>query len=183
MFFIGYLAAILFLARAGFATLSKLPTVLDQQRPGHRALFMHFVRNIVANDRPRHAVTYDWRYDDPKRSIDFVTCGSGSNGLAQRFGWERLGDIPSFPYIAAIETITWRSAQCGTCWAITYNSRTIAVVGVDSMGRGVNLPFRTFKMLVGWDADLGAVDGTIAQLPLTAEECLQYNYKSTHTKE
>jgi hypothetical protein len=128
---------------------------------------MHFVRNIVANDKPRHAVTYDWRYDDWTRPIDFVTCASGENGLTKRYGWKRLRDINTFPNIAGIDSITWNSTQCGTCWSIKYNGKTVYVLGVDNMGKGVNLPAQVFKWLVGPKAEeLGSVDGMVVQLPV-----------------
>lgn len=115
--------------------------------------------------------------------MDFVTCASGENGLTKRFGWKILGDVTHFPYIAGIDSITWNSTQCGSCWRITHDSKTIYVVGIDNMGKGVNLPYQVFRWLAGPKAkELGSIDGTVVQVSLPANECWNYTYY-THTKE
>ncbi|KAK3678758.1 hypothetical protein LTR78_001211 [Recurvomyces mirabilis] len=44
-------------------------------------------------------ISFDLGYDDGSRSMNFIACSDGGNGLETRYGWETEGQIPSFPYI------------------------------------------------------------------------------------
>ncbi|KAK1233372.1 hypothetical protein PQX77_003483 [Marasmius sp. AFHP31] len=82
---------------------------------------------------------YDNHYDDSGASLATTACSDGQNGLLTR-GFSTFGSLLRFPYIGAVDAIGgWNSPQCGSCWRVTYNGKSINVLGVDHAGNGFNV--------------------------------------------
>ena len=55
--------------------------------------------------------------------------------------------------------------QCGLCWQLTYNSRSIYVLATDHAGSGFNIGLTAMNALTNNAAvDLGRVDATAVQV-------------------
>lgn len=55
--------------------------------------------------------------------------------------------------------------QCGACYQVTYNQKTINVVGIDRAGDGMNLAKAAMDTLTGGRAvELGAIDATVTRV-------------------
>ena len=84
-------------------------------------------------------VSYDTGYDDAGRSLTAVSCSDGANGLITKYGWQTQGNIKSQYYGGYQGVAGWNSAQCGTCYSLTYNGNTIYVLAIDHTGAGFNI--------------------------------------------
>ncbi|KAL2268893.1 hypothetical protein VTJ83DRAFT_3739 [Remersonia thermophila] len=115
-------------------------------------------------------VSYDVGYDDAGRSLSVVSCSDGHNGLITRFGWQTQGQIPSFPYIGGAQAVGgWNSPSCGTCWAATYNGRTVHILAVDRASNGLNIGLRAMNDLTnGRAVELGRIDADVRQVALSS---------------
>ncbi|KAF2187481.1 Asp f 13-like protein [Zopfia rhizophila CBS 207.26] len=116
-------------------------------------------------------VSWDAGYDDAGRSLTAVACSDGANGLITRYGWQTQGNIPTFPNIGGYQGIPgWNSNQCGTCWALTYNGRTINVLAIDHTATGFNIGKQAMNTLTNGNADqFGRVEASFAQV--AASDC------------
>ncbi|EMD92796.1 hypothetical protein COCC4DRAFT_50890 [Bipolaris maydis ATCC 48331] len=112
-------------------------------------------------------VSYDPGYDDASRSMDVVSCSDGSNGLASRFPTQ--GSLPRFPLIGGYQGIAgWNSPQCGTCYGLTYNGKTIYVLAIDHTGAGFNIAQAAMNQLTnGQAAALGRIDAQYQQVAVS----------------
>lgn len=99
-------------------------------------------------------VQYDTQYDNPEISTDAVTCSGGTNGIATK-GYDTFGNVPGFPHIGGASFIKYDSPSCGSCWELSYKSKTIFVTVIDSAGSGFTVSEKALKDLGGQ----GAVDG------------------------
>ncbi|KAI5787916.1 Cerato-platanin-domain-containing protein, partial [Pyronema domesticum] len=84
-------------------------------------------------------VSYSPAYDIGQMQSQNVVCSSGSQGLLAQ-GFSTLGEIPNFPMVAAIDTISWgRLQQCGLCFRVIHQSnvglRSIYVQAVDASNK------------------------------------------------
>jgi hypothetical protein len=86
-----------------------------------------------------------------------------------KYNWKVQGDVKNFPYIGGSEAIGgWNSGNCGTCWSVSYNGKTINVLAIDHAGSGLNIGLRAMNDLTNGRAEaLGRVDAAVAQVPLT----------------
>ncbi|KAF2788284.1 Asp f 13-like protein [Melanomma pulvis-pyrius CBS 109.77] len=111
-------------------------------------------------------VSYDTGYDDKSRSLNVVSCSDGANGLITRYGWQTQGAIPAYPYIGGYQGVAgWNSPQCGTCYGVTYNGKTIYVLAIDHTASGFNLAKAAMDALTNNQAtQLGRVDAQYAQV-------------------
>ncbi|KAI0522158.1 EC5 protein [Xylaria bambusicola] len=111
-------------------------------------------------------VAYDQGYDIASRSMTAVSCSDGPNGLITRYGWNTQGQIPRFPNIGAAAAVAgWNSAQCGTCWKLTYKGRSVNVLAIDHAGAGFNIALGAMNTLTNGQAvALGRVDATATQV-------------------
>ncbi|EPE08632.1 epl1 protein [Ophiostoma piceae UAMH 11346] len=111
------------------------------------------------------SLSYDQGYDDASRSLTVVSCSDGANGLISRYGWQTQGEIPRFPYIGGSETIPgWNSPNCGLCWQLTYNGKSIYVLAIDHAASGLNIGLTAMNELTNNQAvNLGRVDVTAVQ--------------------
>lgn len=111
-------------------------------------------------------VAYDNVYDNKEQSTSTLACSNGNNGLLTK-GYSTIGALPTFPNVGGAPTIEgWNSVNCGACYGITYNGKTIYVIGVDkSIGRFV-LSQEALDTLTGGQAvGLGHVSATYAPAP------------------
>jgi hypothetical protein len=125
----------------------------------------------VANlEAYRIVVSYDTGYDDAGRSLTSVSCSDGSNGLITKYGWSNQGAVAGFPRIGGYSGVAgWNSphntSQCGTCYGVTYNGKTVYVLAVDHAGDGFNLAKAAMDDLTnGQAAALGRIDAQYAQV-------------------
>ncbi|THH19465.1 hypothetical protein EW146_g1693 [Bondarzewia mesenterica] len=115
-------------------------------------------------------IRYDDNYGNSGNSLTSVACSDGTNGLITR-GFSTFGSLPSFPYIGASSAVAgWNSPNCGTCWAITYNGKTINVLAIDHAADGFNLSLDAMNDLTNGQAvALGTVQATVSQV--AASQC------------
>ncbi|KAJ8096352.1 hypothetical protein PM082_011513 [Marasmius tenuissimus] len=113
---------------------------------------------------------YDNHYDDADASLATTACSDGPNGLLTH-GYTTFGSIPRFPYIGAVDAIEgWNSGQCGSCWRITYNGKSINVLGVDHAGSGFNVAQAAMDELTdGQAVNLGNIQVDAVQT--SARDC------------
>ncbi|KAL7926143.1 Epl1 protein [Trichoderma austrokoningii] len=114
-------------------------------------------------------VSYDTGYDDASRSLDVVSCSDGANGLITRYHWQTQGQIPRFPYIGGVQAVAgWNSPNCGTCWQLTYNGKTIYVLAIDHTAAGFNIGLDAMNALTNGNAvQYGRVDATASQVAVS----------------
>ncbi|KUI71317.1 Protein SnodProt1 [Cytospora mali] len=119
----------------------------------------------------KHTVSYDTGYDDASRSLTVVSCSDGTNGLITKYGYQTQGAIPDFPYVGGADVIAgWNSANCGTCWQLSYGGRTINVLAIDHAASGFNIGETAMNTLTNNQAAaLGRVDATAVQVAIS--EC------------
>ncbi|KAF9239158.1 Cerato-platanin [Melanogaster broomeanus] len=111
-------------------------------------------------------LSYDTTYDNPSLSLTSVACSDGVNGLMSK-GYTTLSSLPTFPNLGGVYTVTgWNSAACGTCYNVTYGSKTLSVLAVDVALDGFNLSEEAMNTLTGGLAvELGRVTVTSVQVP------------------
>ncbi|PIL26664.1 hypothetical protein GSI_11240 [Ganoderma sinense ZZ0214-1] len=106
------------------------------------------------------SVSYDQTYDNGSNSLAITACSDGSNGLLLK-GFTTFNSLPSFPYIGGAGVIPgWNSDQCGTCWQLSYNGKSINVLAIDHAEAGTwNIALEAMNDLTNGQAeDLGRVD-------------------------
>ncbi|OSD02062.1 immunomodulatory protein [Trametes coccinea BRFM310] len=115
-------------------------------------------------------VSYDQTYDNSGASLATVACSDGTNGLLTK-GFSTFGSLPHFPNIGGAAVIPgWNSDQCGTCWQLTYNGKSINVLAIDHAESGFNIALEAMNTLTGGQAvQLGRVDATATQV--AASQC------------
>ncbi|KAI0028814.1 Sm1 [Vararia minispora EC-137] len=116
-------------------------------------------------------VRYDNTYDNAKGSLDTVACSNGPNGIETRYGYKKFGDLPTFPNIGAASAIAgYNSPACGSCWKLTYGSKSIIVTAIDHAGTGFNIAEAAMNTLTGGHAvEFGVVNVTSTQV--AANQC------------
>lgn len=110
-------------------------------------------------------VSYDQTYDNAGGSLATVACSDGPNGLLTK-GFSTFGSLPHFPNIGGAAAVAgWNSAQCGSCWKLTYNGRSINVLAVDHTDAGFNIALEAMNTLTNNQAVfLGRIDATATQV-------------------
>ncbi|KAI0010437.1 Epl1 protein [Xylariaceae sp. FL0662B] len=115
------------------------------------------------------SVSYDTGYDDASRSLTAVQCSDGTNGLITRYGWQTQGQIPSQYIGGAYAVAAWNSPNCGTCWQLSYEGRTINVLAVDGAADGFNIELSALDALTnGQGIALGRIEADAAQVDVSA---------------
>ncbi|KAF2145675.1 uncharacterized protein K452DRAFT_284037 [Aplosporella prunicola CBS 121167] len=117
------------------------------------------------------SVSYDTGYDDASRSLTAVSCSDGANGLITKYGWQTQGAVAGYPHIGGSDTIAgWGSANCGKCYQLTYNGKSINVLAIDHAANGFNLAQAAMNELTnGQAAQLGRIDAQSVEVP--AAQC------------
>ncbi|EGX88085.1 heat-stable 19 kDa antigen precursor [Cordyceps militaris CM01] len=116
-------------------------------------------------------VSYDRGFDDPSRSLEYVSCSNGEHGLITRYHWQTQGQIPCFPRIGGAQAVSgWNSAACGTCWRLTYNNRSVTILAIDRSVNGFNIGLEAFDNLTGGRGEeVGRVEAQVTQVDV--KEC------------
>lgn len=109
-------------------------------------------------------VSFDQTYDNASGSLDTVSCSDGQNGLETK-GFTTFGSLPNFPFIGGAVAVTgFNSAACGTCWALTFNGKTINVLAIDH-STSFNIALEAMNALTNNQAQfLGRVTVTATQV-------------------
>lgn len=112
---------------------------------------------------------YDTTYDTVSLSTLSIACSDGINGLNTK-GYPTLGSLPRFPRVgASAEVGGWGSTNCGKCYAVTWQTKTINVIAVDHAGEGWVLSRAALDELTGGLAVmLGRVPVTWVSVPQSA---------------
>lgn len=110
-------------------------------------------------------VSYDTIYDDSGASLDTVACSDGPNGLIPK-GYPTIGSLPSFPRVGGAAAVAgWNSAECGTCWQLTYNNVSVNILAIDHADEGFNISEEAMNELTdGQAVFLGRVTATTVQV-------------------
>ena len=115
-------------------------------------------------------VSFDEAYDNGSASLATVACSDGPNGLLTK-GFSTFNSLPHFPNIGGAAAVGgWNSAQCGSCWQLTFNGRSINVLAVDHAASGFNIAKAAMNSLTNGQAEkLGRIDVTAKQV--AASKC------------
>ncbi|TFK84020.1 Cerato-platanin-domain-containing protein [Polyporus arcularius HHB13444] len=107
------------------------------------------------------SVSFDQTYDNPVGSLDIVACSDGPNGLESK-GFSNFTSLPGFPNIGGAFAVEgFDSANCGTCWALTFNGTTINVLAIDTAPDGFNIALAAMNKLTNNQAQfLGRINAT-----------------------
>ncbi|KAM0197213.1 hypothetical protein ACHAPA_004168 [Fusarium lateritium] len=113
-------------------------------------------------------VSYDPGYGEASRAMTAVSCSDGKNGLITKYGYKTQGNFPKFPYVGGAQAIAgWNSPKCGTCWKLTYKSKSIYIAAIDHADAGFNISPAAMNALTNNQAvKLGRVDATAIQVPV-----------------
>ncbi|KAF8577416.1 hypothetical protein K439DRAFT_1639741 [Ramaria rubella] len=136
---------------------------------------MYFVRTLaaltilatsVAANSFIASVSYDNTYDNGGDSLSIVACSNGVNGLLTK-GFTTFNSLPTFPNIGGAQAIAgWNSTNCGTCWSLTYEGKSINLIAIDTTFTGFNIAQEALDDLTGGRAvELGRVNVTAMQVP------------------
>ncbi|KAK2755986.1 hypothetical protein FQN54_005783 [Arachnomyces sp. PD_36] len=114
---------------------------------------------LVALAQNTASISYDTVYDNPSLDLLTTSCSDGKNGLVTK-GYKVASDLPSFPNIGGALSIPgWNSPNCGKCYGITFEGKTIYVTAVDKAVGGFNLSKKAMNNLTGGRAEaLGRVN-------------------------
>ncbi|KIM63755.1 hypothetical protein SCLCIDRAFT_1213915 [Scleroderma citrinum Foug A] len=131
------------------------------------AAFFAFAIPVISQTTTQ-TLSYDPVYDNASQSLDKLACSNGSNGLETK-GYETLGELPKFPYVGGVYTVTgWNSPACGTCYNVTYGSTTISVLAVDVALQGFNVAETAMNALTGGQAvQLGRINVQATQVDVS----------------
>ena len=152
--------------------LHKPPRTHKSVTPHHPQLTMQFkalALTLLAAASTTFAATvtvsYDETYDNSAGSLTTVACSDGPNGLITK-GFSSFGSLPHFPNIGGAAAVAgWNSAQCGSCWQLTYNGRSINVLAIDHTDSGFNIALAAMNTLTNNQATfLGRVNANATQV-------------------
>ncbi|KAH9914501.1 Cerato-platanin-domain-containing protein [Epithele typhae] len=114
------------------------------------------------------SVSFDQTYDVNTTSLDTVACSNGPNGLESQ-GFNTFGQLPGFPNIGGAFAVSgFGSANCGTCWNLTFKGTTISVLAIDTASGGFNIALEAMNALTHNQATfLGRVNASAVQVDTT----------------
>jgi len=133
-------------------------------------LFVTFLVAVVAATSTTN-VTYSLLYDEKALSTNGIACSNGANGLQTRFGFTTLGQLPTWPRVGGASVIKgWNSADCATCWNLSYHGTTITLTAIDtSPGEGFNIAEKAMNTLTNGKAvHLGKISVNFTQVAISA---------------
>ncbi|KAI9069531.1 Cerato-platanin [Trametes sanguinea] len=117
-------------------------------------------------------LSYDQTYDNKSGDLHTVACSDGPNGLLTK-GFTTFGSLPHFPNIGGAAAVAgWNSANCGTCWKLTYadTGKSINVLAIDHTDAGFNIALEAMNTLTNNQAEfLGRIDVSATQV--AASQC------------
>ncbi|KAF8552324.1 allergenic cerato-platanin Asp F13 [Imleria badia] len=98
-------------------------------------------------------LSYDDNYGNADLSLNNVACSDGPNGLETKYNITTLGQVPGFPNVGGVETVSgWNSPNCGACYAVTYGSTTVNIIAVDKSTTGFTVSPAAMDALTGGQA-------------------------------
>ena len=113
-------------------------------------------------------VTYDTIYDMPATPLTAVACSNGKNGLLTK-GFTTFGSLPT-TNIGGMAGIVFNSTECGSCWELSYEGKSVNVLAIDFAGDGFNVAESTLNILTDGNAvDLGHIEAEVK--PADASAC------------
>ncbi|KIJ30436.1 hypothetical protein M422DRAFT_61724 [Sphaerobolus stellatus SS14] len=139
-----------------------------------RHTFAGFLRQraLAANITAAFTTTasYDPVYDNVNGDLHTVACSDAPNGLLTK-GFTTFESLPNFAHIGGAPAVGgWNSASCGTCWALTFNGKTINVLAIDHSDPGFNIALSALNELTNKQAvALGRV--TVDAKQAAASQC------------
>ncbi|THH27925.1 hypothetical protein EUX98_g6271 [Antrodiella citrinella] len=117
-------------------------------------------------------VSYDNTYDNASGDLHTVACSDGTNGLLTKH-FTTFSSLPDFPNIGGSSVVAgWNSANCGTCWQLTYSGtgNSINILVIDHADDGLNISQEALDNLTNGQAvALGRIDATVTQVD--ASQC------------
>ena len=114
-------------------------------------------------------VSYDTIYDAAGTSLTQVACSDGTNGLLTK-GFTTFGSLPTKFIGGAAAIPGWNSAECGSCWTLTFNGTSINVLAIDHTDSGFNVAQAALDKLTRNQAvALGRITATAK--PAAASAC------------
>ncbi|KAF5364542.1 hypothetical protein D9757_010973 [Collybiopsis confluens] len=133
-----------------------------------------FLSILAATVTSADQLRFDTVYDIANQSLATVACSTGANGLLTR-GFTTFGSLPTFPNIGGASAITgFNSAQCGSCWNVTFTnatgiSRSLNILAIDVASPGFVVSQEAMDNLTNNNAvAFGVVNVVSAQLSAAA---------------
>lgn len=104
---------------------------------------------LASSQTTTQTLSYDTTYDDSSEPLANLACSDGVYGLETK-GYTTLGDLPTFPNVGGVYTVTgWDSPACGTCYNVTYGSKSVLILAVDVSQEGFNIAEAAMNTLTG----------------------------------
>ncbi len=98
-------------------------------------------------------VRYNTYYDNAHTSLNNVACSNGDNGLVTK-GYPTFGSLPTFPNIGGVYAVKgWNSPECGSCWKLMYEGKSIYVTAIDTNWNGFDLSLESMNTLTNGKAE------------------------------
>jgi len=115
------------------------------------------------------SVSFDQTYDNPSGSLATVSCSNGQNGLLTK-GFTTFQSLPSFPNIGGASAVEgFNSANCGTCWQLTFDGISVNVIAIDHAASGFNIALEAMNTLTNGNAEfLGRINAQATQVAASA---------------
>ncbi|KAI0373180.1 Cerato-platanin-domain-containing protein [Pilatotrama ljubarskyi] len=141
------------------------PTTIMQFKALTLAALSLLVSSALGATNTTVSVSYDEAYDHASSSLATVACSDGTHGLLTK-GYKTFGALPHFPNIGGAAVVGgWNSAECGTCWQLTYKNKSVNVLAVDHAQKGWNVALGAMNALTGGKArQLGRIEATAKQV-------------------
>jgi hypothetical protein len=116
------------------------------------------------SDPTQVSVSYDSHFDNADLSLSTVACSNGQYGL-QTKGYNTAGQLPKFPFIGGAITVPgWDSPNCGKCYALKWENKTVYITAVDAAPLGFNIAQAAMNQLTGGLAEqLGRVTASYTE--------------------
>jgi len=123
-------------------------------------------RPLISYSSPLALSYATWQPYTANLPLTKVACSNGANGLITRWHYTELS--PMFPYVTAINGLSWNSPQCGKCFKLTdvtsKNSISVTVIDAVPATPGYDMHFNiaqpAFHTLFG-DAGIQAGHGEL----------------------
>ena len=114
-------------------------------------------------------VSFDQFYDNETQSLATVACSNGPNGLLTE-GFTTFGSLPGFPNIGGAAAVAgFNSPNCGSCWQLTFQGRSINVLAIDHAASGFNIALEAMNTLTNDQAEfLGRINADAVQVPASS---------------
>ncbi|RFU74625.1 eliciting plant response like [Trichoderma arundinaceum] len=89
--------------------------------------------------------TFNALYDDPSRPLSEVSCWRKDVGFMPHLDWKLQKDAVGFIGIDSLSRLN--TANCFSCWMISYNGKTISLLAIDGSNSGVVMSLDALQSL------------------------------------